>query len=450
MKNTLLRIFQHTLLFFILIFSASNGQCNDNGPLKSDSVHIMVDMSFMVSSGVFHPLTDTVEMEGSMIDSAKIMEFTGAGYVYKLSFYLPVDGLYTYKFRINAKDSIDTVYYETADPSTRTFRVKDTTQTIMNFYSNYHPGWIPMIFDCDMYYQIKAAKFSPALDYLDVSGNFNNWGAERIELFPSITDSIYSFTLYYDSTALPAEPFRFKFRFNGDTATMELQGDSNRVFTMTTTDHHFFCWYDNLDPNVPAVPFVYDVVINESTVEDSLVSRRIYTGAYRYEDYNLKLEGKSLYQWYSADSIGGMLTPIDSAWNINYIIIDSLKTDSVKNDLFGKYLVFEVTPVTIDSVTGLPGYAWSSTRIFPVGMREPEPPSARIYPNPVDEVLNIEFLKPVKSMELTDMMGKRILYQDILISEIIRLNLGSLERGIYFLKLSGNLNSVKVYKVIKK
>ena len=83
-------------------------------------------------------------------------------------------------------------------------------------------------------------------------------------------------------------------------------------------------------------------------------------------------------------------------------------------------------------------------------MREPELPSARIYPNPVDDFLNVEFLKPVKALEMTDILGKRIFFQDIHEKESIRLNLGSLERGIYFLKLSGNLNSVKVYKVIKQ
>jgi len=460
MKNSFFTLPKYFLFIVLLLISITDSFSQNQGPVKSDTVLIKVDMSFMVSEGQFHPLTDTIELEGTMNpDTVKKMEHSGSGNIYSLTYFLPVNGLYSYKFRIHKIDTIhttdsiyakDTVYYESADPSTRYIRIGDSTQTITNYYNNYHPGWIPMVFDCDMYYQIRSGKFSPAIDYLDISGNFNNWGADRIELFPRSSDSIYSFTIYYDTASIPLAPFKFKYRFNGDTATMELKGDSNRVYYMTVNTHHTFCWYNNLDPNVPALPFVYDVVINESTIEDSIVSRRIFTGAYNYEDYNLKLEGKSLYQWYSADSTGGTLTPIDSAWYINYIIFDTIGTDSIKNNLFGKYLVFEVTPVTIDSITGLPGYAWSATRIFPVGIRESEPPSARIYPNPVDDILNVEFFKPVKSAELTDIMGKRIFYQDIHEKESTRINVRSLDQGIYLLKLNGILNSVKIYKIIRQ
>ena len=333
----------------------------------NDTVHLQVDMGLMFTSGLFHPSTDTVEVEGTMNpDTVRVMDRQGYGYVYQLTYVLPVDGYYTFKFRIN---STDTIYVETADPSTRSFRVKDTTQTIFNYYNNYNPALIPMVFDCDMYYQIKSGHFSPAVDYLDVAGNFNNWGNDRVELFPRSTDSIYSFTIYYDTAAIPTVPFEFKFRFNGDSATAELQGDSNRVFTMTSANHHFFCWYDNIDPSVPSLPFVFNV-----SIQDSVISKRTVTGSYSYEDYNLRPEGKSLYQWYLADSLGGSLTAIDSAWNINYTI-DSLQ--------IGKYLVFEVKPVTVDSVAGLPVQAWSQAKIVGVGLNE----SWLQHPNPVQYCL---------------------------------------------------------------
>ena len=399
-----------------------------------DTVHLQVDMELMFTSGLFHPATDTVEVEGTMNpDTVKMMERQGYGYVYQLTYVLPVNGYYTFKFRIN---STDTVYVETFDPSTRAFRVNDTTQTIFNYYNNYNPALISMVFDCDMYYEIKSGHFSTAIDYLDVAGNFNNWGNDRVELFPRSTDSIYSFAIYYDTAAIPTVPFEFKFRFNGDSATMELQGDSNRVYTMTTVNHHFFCWYNNIDPSVPSLPFVFNVAI-----QDSIMSKRTVTGTYNYEDYNLRPEGKSVYQWYLADSVGGALTAIDSAWYINYTI-DSLQ--------IGKYLIFEIKPITIDSVVGLPVQAWSPGKIVGVGMNEMKRLIARFYPNPVHSLLAVEFLQPVDKLEILNSLGQTITTQKVSGSSKTMVDLKNLKPGVYFLKLIVKDNYFFVYKILKE
>jgi hypothetical protein len=357
----------------------------------------------------------------------------GDGYIYQLTYVLAVNGYYTFKFRIN---SADTVYQEEADPSTRAFRVGDSTQTILNYYSNYNPGVIPMVFKCDMYYQIRSGNFSPAIDYLDVAGNFNDWGKNRIELFPSSADSIYSFTIYYDTAAIPTIPFKFKFRFNGDSATTELQGDSNRVFTMTAANHTFFCWYDDIDPTVPALPFAYNVTIN-----DSIVSKHTVTGAYNYGDYNLKPEGKSVYKWYTAIEMGGALSVIDSAWTVNYTI-DSL--------LIGKYLVFEVKPITIDSVVGLAVQAWSPEKIVGVGLDEAKQKVARFYPNPAHSVLAVDFLMPVEKLEIINNLGQILTTQNVSGSVKTIVDVGTLDPGIYFLKLIVQNNYFSVYKLLKE
>jgi hypothetical protein len=434
MKNFLVRFRIQVTLFTSLFFSALNVSAQSNGPIKSDTVILQVDMGILFSSGQFNPSADTVELEGTMNpDTVRMMERQGLGYIYQLTYVLPVNGYYTFKFRIN---STDTVYLETADPSTRMFRVGDSTQTIFNYYNNYNPARIPMVFDCDMYYQIRSGGFSPAIDYLDVAGNFNDWGNDRIELFPRTIDSVYSFTLYFDTASIPTIPFEFKFRFNGDSATTELQGDSNRVFTMTAANHHFFCWYDNLDPNVPALPFVYNVMIN-----DSIYSKHTVTGAYSYGDYNLRLEGESVYRWYTASTIGGALTAIENATEINYTI-DSL--------LIGKYLVFVVTPVTIDSVVGMPDTAWSSTRIFGVGMDELKKEVAKIYPNPVHDILNVDLLQPLKVIEIMTIIGKQLFYCEITGKESVKVDLSRLDRGIYILRLIDHQNTSRIYKVVKE
>jgi hypothetical protein len=216
---------------------------------------------------------------------------------------------------------------------------------------------------------------------------------------------------------------------------MELQGDTNRMYTMTAVDHHFFCWYDNIDPTVPSLPFVYNVAI-----QDSIISKRTITGSYNYEDYNLRPEGSSVYQWYLADSIGGTPTAIDSAWYINYTI-DSLQ--------IGKYLVFEVKPITIDSVVGLPVKVWSPGKIVGVGMGEVKQLIARFYPNPVHSWLTIDFLQPVNELEIINSLGQAITTQKVSGSAKTMVNLENLEPGVYFLKLIVKDNYFSVYKILK-
>ena len=472
MKNSFLSITHYFILitFFVLLISQSFSQ--RRAPLESDTVYLQVDMSKMVGSS-FNPLTDSVKVGGTVNnDSIIAMKRIGTSYIYSLPYVLPVNGLYTYTFAIKSAGQL---YYETADPSTRKFRVKDSTQTVMNFYNNYRPGWIPMIFDCDMYYQIKAGKFSPAIDYLDVSGNFNNWGSEKVELFARSTDNIYSCTIYYDTASIPAKALRFKFRFMGwkwDSVKMknvdtilntELEGDSNRIYYMTINTHHFSAWYDNIDPNVPSIPFVTDVAI-----QDSIFSKHTVTGIYRYENHDLKPEGISRYQWYYADSIGGTITAIKRAKHINFVVKDTLLIidtlvviDTIAHDtvttydttrikLNGRYLIFEVTPVTILDTIGLPVQAWSPTRITGVGIGEEKPKLARVYPNPVQDILKVDFLMPVKAVEMMTIIGKQFSYTEVNGMNSITIDISRLAPGIYILRVIDNQNSGRIYKIIKE
>jgi len=420
-----------TFLFFIL-FITFNVFSQDHEPLFSDTVHFQVNMTYMVQNGTFHPSTDTVDIAGSMNNwKGDILQRIDTTYIYLITYVFPDAAVYSYKFRIRSTDTIP----ESVDSMSRFIRVLDSTMTVINYFNNVNPATFPMTFNCNMYYQIAAGHFSPATDFLDVAGNFNNEGAHDV-LFPRSADSMYSLTLFFDTAMVNSDTLRFKFRFNGNWETAELQNDSSRAYTLTGSDDSFTCWYNNIDPAVPSLPFVYNV-----TILDSIVSKNTVTGAYSYEDFNLRLEGKSIYQWYLADSVGGALTAIDSAWNINYTI-DSL--------YIGKYLVFEVKPITIDSVVGLPVRAWSPGKIVGVGMNEIERPLARIFPNPVHDVVYIEFLEPLKYLELCNILGQIVLTEEIKGMESIKINLTETYMGMYFLKLVDFNNSSRIYKIIKR
>jgi len=418
-------------VYFILLFLSTSSFSQTNEPLFSDTVHFQVNMTYMVQNGTFHPSTDTVDIAGSMNNwKGDILQRIDTTYIYGITYVFPDAAVYSYKFRIRSTDTIP----ETVDSMSRFIRVWDTTMTVINYFNNVNPATFPMTFNCNMYYQIAAGHFSPATDFIDVAGNFNKEGAHDV-LFPKSADSMYALTIYFDTAMLATPDLQFKFRFNGNWETAELQNDSTRTYTLTGSADSFTCWYNNIDPAVPSLPFVYNV-----TILDSIVSKNTVTGAYNYEDYNLKLEGKSIYQWYRADSIGGALTAIDSAWNINYTI-DSL--------YIGKYLVFEVKPITIDSVVGLPVQAWSPEKIVGVGMNEIERPVAKIFPNPVIDLVTIELLQPVRTLEIFNTFGQRIFNKEIDDTSRIKIHFEKMNPGIYFLKVYDYRNHSKVYKFLK-
>jgi hypothetical protein len=415
----------------ISLFIAARASCQVGEPLITDTVHFRVNMSYMMQNGVFDPATDSVDIAGGMNDwKGEVLKREGTSYIYEITYELPVASVYSYRFRICSSDTVA----ETADSMSRYIRVDDTTMTVTNYYNNFNPATVAMTFNCNMYYQIKAGHFSPAVDYLDVAGNFNGGGAHDV-LFQRSVDSIYALTMFFDTSMIAGPPLSFKFRFNGNWETAELEGDTNRIYPLAATNNSFTCWYNNIDPSVPSLPFVYNV-----TIHDSLVSKGTVTGAYTYEDYNLKPEGKSIYQWYHADTIGGVLTAIDSAWYINYTI-DSL--------LIGKYLVFEVTPVTFDSVVGLPVQAWSASKIVGVGLNEVKRAIARCYPNPVHSLLVVDFLEPVEDLLIINTLGQTVVTKTVNGTAITILNLENLDPGVYFIRMILKDNSYSVYKILK-
>src|ERR1035438_8427865 len=350
MKNFFSLTFLGIVLLLINPVLSFSMQASSKGPLLTDSVKFRVNMSYMVSNGTFHPSTDTVYLKSFQFNDslAAPMHKMDSSYVYELTYILTSGVVYSYKYlMVHA----GTVIHENVDSMTRLYRVHDTLSEVTNFFNNYNPATIPMTFNCDMYYQIRAGHFIPTVDYLDVAANFNNYAASDI-LYAKSKDSLYVTTLFLDTILYNNPVLKFKFRFNANDSTEELQGDSGRIYLLHDTTgssvNFYTCWYNNIDPNVPVLPIAYNVSIQ--SVQDSIVPNKIFSGTYSYEDYNLKPEGKSIYKWYRTDSIGGTLTLIQDT-SLNYSV------DSVTD--IDKSLVFEVTPVTTDSIVGLPVRAYT-------------------------------------------------------------------------------------------
>jgi hypothetical protein len=423
--------FFRSIFFSIFLLSCLAGFTQNPGPLITDTVTFRVNMEYMITSGTFNPATDTVDIAGSMNqwNGGDFLQQVDTTSVYEIRMELVHGAIYSYKFRIH---KTDTILAEQADTTTRLLRVPDTAFVVTNFFSNVNPAVVPMTFNCNLYYQIQAGHFTSNIDFVDVAGNFNNEGGNDV-LFNLGNDSIFSLTKFMDTTLI-GTTLRFKFRFNGNWETAELQGDSSRLYILTGSADSFTAWYNNIDPSVPSLPFVYDL-----NIQDTLHPVRTVSGSYRYEDYNLRPEGNSIYRWYTADTIGGAVTAIDSAFQIAYTI------DSA---YIGKFLVFEVTPMTQDSVVGLPVRVYSTVVVSYVGLNEKGMQWVRIYPNPVTEILYIEPLKSLEQIELLNTSGKTIMTISGHRNNTIQMNVGDLPKGLYFLRVRDINSKASTLKVI--
>ncbi|MCX6252279.1 MAG: T9SS type A sorting domain-containing protein [Bacteroidetes bacterium] len=434
-------------LFVFLVVSPVILKAHLPASRLTDTVTFRMNMTYMTMNSQFDMTLDTLYLQSDNFnDSIAVrMERTDTSSVYQTTIVLLAGVIYPYHYYfIHGGSTIQ----ESVDIITRMVRVRDTTMTVSNFFNNYNPATIPLTFNCDLWYQIKAHHFAPAIDYLDIAGNFNNNGAYDI-LFPISKDSLYSITLFMDTALLQNPLLAFRFRFNGNPNTTELIGEPDRTYplhdTLGNNPDTFTCWYNNIDPVVPALPFVYNVFI-----QDSLVAKKTLTGVYTYEDYNLKPEGNSIFHWYHADSTGGPLIPIDTAGGritntINFV------TDSLHD--IGKYLVFEVTPVTRsignDSVIGLPVRVYSQSKIVGEGINDAvNNPLARIYPNPVHLRLFIEPLKEIRKSDLVNLAGFIVNSIKGKNSGRIEMDIQNLASGNYFLRIYAKDGTMGIFKII--
>ncbi|MEA3431055.1 MAG: lamin tail domain-containing protein [candidate division WOR-3 bacterium] len=105
---------------------------------------------------------------------------------------------------------------------------------------------VDVTFEVNMSYQITLGNFTADTDYVDVAGNFNNWGDSPIVLDDPDSDSIYSVTV---SGFCPGDTIEYKFRINGNWDTSEFPfGGPNRVYVVPDTNSVVSHWYNDEEP----------------------------------------------------------------------------------------------------------------------------------------------------------------------------------------------------------
>jgi hypothetical protein len=398
------------------------------------------DMTYMIAAGTFDPETDSLDIVGTMNNwqgSGRMLR-EDTTFVYTINYTLDPGSVQQYKFRINA----DSSGLELMNQPPRMLRIPDTAITRLHYFNNYNPAWLPMTFNCNMKFYIESAFFDRSSDYLDVAGTFNGWGANDV-LFDAEADSVYTTTLFLDTTMFHPGPLEFKFRINGDWNTAELSGKPDRTYVFHDTTgigpNIFSCWYDDKDPAIPAPPWAYNVAI-----QGALINHQVISGSYGYANVNGIPEGISVYRWYqSNDSLGTAPVLIDSAGHIGY----EIDTTDI-----GKWLIFEVTPIAAsgDSATGKPVRVITSSKVGGVGLDELNSIIVKVFPNPTDGLLTMEARQEVTRIEILNFLGQVILQETCRNSFRNTLSVSQLPSGIYLLKAYGMHHETGQVKIIRK
>jgi hypothetical protein len=362
------------------------------------NVTFIVDMSYQILLGNFNPQDDFVDVAGSMNywNGSGAMLDIGNGQYSVSSIVYP--GIFEYKFRINGDWS--TCEFPNGGPN-RMAWYNLLPLTMFHYYDDYNPDTWPATFNVDMNAEIAAGHFDPDNDFLDMAGTMNNWEGNYF-LFEryGTPEGVYTINTLIDKN----NPYmEFKFRINGDWDNAEFQSGPNRTWLVQDTAgglvNLYECVYNV--PYAPAPPVAYDLFL-----QGNLVVGNEVTGMYTYYDPNGDPEGESQYQWYHA-----VLPDLSYAEIIEGAVYQNY---TITSEDLGKYLIFEVTPVsaTGSPAVGEPAYV-ISVQVITTGLNEPKTNpdgsfSARIYPNPVSSstTLVYELKYPAKvAISIYDQTG---------------------------------------------
>ena len=75
---------------------------------------------------------------------------------------------------------------------------------------------------------------------------------------------------------------------------------------------------------------------------------------------------------------------------------------------------------------------------------------ARIYPNPVADVLRINAVKNMSSVEVLSVTGKVLMRNDLSGAKDANLNVASLSKGLYIIRITDTDAETHISRIVKK
>jgi len=406
----------------------------NNIPLTG--ITFVVDMNYQAGLETFNPETDFVDIAGTMNGwTGSLPMYQTGPNVYATSYYFDQPGLVEYKFRINGDWM--TSEFPNGGPNRMTWATMEDI-TLNHFYDDYNPDTWPATFEVDMNAEINSGNFNPVTDYLDIAGFMNGWDGHDVLFDRDWTaPGIYTIKMLIDKN----NPYiEFKFRINGDWNTSEFPyAGPNRFWTVQDTTGGFVnlfqCVYNITD--VPYPPYAYNLFISGDMVAGNEV-----TGNYLYFDPNADPEGLSLFQWaVSDDPLGQNAIPINGAVYQNYVI---------NPEYVGKYLIFQVTPVSATGEPSMGNPVWVISYVTVISNTSAiETEKWQIYPNPARDFLHVNSPVIMESVEVYDLVGQLYYSLQNIGSKEITIQLSDCKPGIYFIKCINADGQIATSKFVK-
>ena len=218
------------LLISVFMLNSCSDMNNDTPYDSTRDVIFTVDMQQVIQDNIFDIEVDTLEL---IIDSNNTynMVDTNNDNIYMCTVSNLIFGKnYSYTYSIN--DSIEDL------DSARFFTVNNEDNVIEDFYGELNPTLIRFLLN--MSYQVSQGNFSPAINYVDVAGSFNDWSGTQLEL---LDNDIYTLVI---SDINPGDQIEFKFRIDGNWENSEFPGGyTNRLHDVVQGENILEFWYND-------------------------------------------------------------------------------------------------------------------------------------------------------------------------------------------------------------
>jgi hypothetical protein len=215
----------------------------ETGKAATDTTFVLslqVNMTKAVRSGLFYPSLDGLYVTFDTLIADQQLVPAG-GNIYTLLIADGVDSgvIYHFHFRING--SIN----ETVD---RQILIGQGINSYSCWWNNDYLN--STSFQVDMRYMVQQRIFRPDSDFVDVVGNMNNWTGS-----PHMTriDTGYVYQTTYNLE--PSTTAVFKFRINGDSNKIELNGKPDRLLLIPDTVIQPRYWFNNYNPGKVTMSF---------------------------------------------------------------------------------------------------------------------------------------------------------------------------------------------------
>ncbi len=182
------------------------------------------------------------------------------------------------------------------------------------------------------------------------------------------------------------------------------------------------------------------ILVQIDTAAQDCSGSRILTATVTNSDPSLTYT----YQWYEASSADGSdMLKLLGETNLTY---------TVSADMLGKFVGFEVTPVSAtggeDYLIGEPAMS-AFVVVNGVGIETASVGLVDAYPNPFGDVLTLKNCASFETIAVIDITGREQQRVETLGESSVELNMEGFQNGVYFLRLTGAEGHSEILRVVK-